>query len=107
VVTDLRLTNQAQAAGAGDIGVYRTNADGGAVVSVAFFGSAVSVAAANLNADVLNESGTNTEAKQAQPLWQAAGMTSDPKSQLDIAFTITTAITTGLVPIAFRARYIQ
>jgi hypothetical protein len=107
IVTDLRLTSGAQAAGAGDIGVYRNNANGGTVIDADFFGSAVSVAAASLNADVLNESGVNTMVKQGQPLWQALGLTSDPKQDFDIAFTVTTDITTGLQPLGVRARFVQ
>jgi len=107
IVTDVRFTSGAQAAGALDIGVYRTNADGGAVVDADFFASAVAVTAASLNVDVLNESTVFTVAKQSQPLWQAAGMTSDPKAQLDLALTITTDITTGLQPVQLRASYVQ
>ena len=107
VVTDLRLSSGAQAAGVADVGIYRTNNDGGAVVDADFFGTLVSVAAASVNVDILNESTTNTLQKQAQPLWQAAGMTVDPKSDLDLALTITTDITTGLQPVALRCRYVQ
>ena len=107
IITDMRLSSDAQTAGAFDIGVYRTNNDGGAVVSVALFGSAVSVAAAVVNSDVLNESTTNTLVKQGQRLWQAAGMTVDPKADLDLALTCTTAVTTGLGAIALRTRFIE
>ena len=108
IVTDLRLTSAAQTAGAFDIGVYRNNKDGGAVVDQDFFATAVSCASAVVNSDVLNESTTNTIAKQGQPLWQAAGMTSDPKTTLDIALTVaTTDVTTGAGAIALRARYVQ
>lgn len=108
IVTDLRLSSAAQGAGAFDIGVYRTNADGGAVVDQDFFGSAVSCASAVVNSDVLNESTTNTLAKQSQQLWEAAGMTTDPKTDLDIALTVaTTDVTTGTGAIALRVRYVQ
>lgn len=108
IVTDLRLSSAAQTAGAFDIGVYRNNKDGGAVVDQDFFASAVSCAAAVVNVDVLNESTTNTLAKQAQPLWQAVGMSADPKTDLDIACTVaTTDVTTGTGAIALRVRYVQ
>ena len=108
VVTDLRLSSGAQGAGAFDIGVYRTNNDGGAVVDQDFFATAVSCAAAVVNVDELNESTTNTLTKQAQPLWQAVGMTTDPKSDLDLACTVaTTDVTTGTGALALRARYVQ
>ena len=108
VVTDLRITSAAQGAGAFDVGVYRTNGDGGAVVDQDFFATAVSCASAVVNVDVLNESTTNTIAKQGQPLWQAAGMASDPKSTLDIALTVAgTDVTTGTGAIALRAVYVD
>ncbi|MDH4185524.1 MAG: hypothetical protein OEV08_00885 [Nitrospira sp.] len=108
IVTDLRLSSAAQTAGAFDIGVYRTNADGGAVVDADLFGSAVSCASAVLNVDVLGESTQLTLAEQALPLWEAAGMSADPKSQLDIALTVaTTDVTTGTGAIALRVRYVQ
>ncbi len=108
IVTDLRLTSAAQAAGAFDVGVYRNSKDGGAVVDADLFGSAVSCASAVVNSDVLNESTNNTIAKQSQPLWQAAGLSVDPKSTLDIALTVaTTDVTTGTGAIALRVRYVQ
>ena len=69
VITDLLFQSAAQTAGKFDIGVYRTNADGGAVVDQDFFASAVDCASAVVITDVLNESTTNTQAKQQQPLW--------------------------------------
>lgn len=108
IVTDLRLSSGAQTAGAFDVGVYRTTGDGGAVVDQDFFATAVNCASAVVNVDVLNESTTNTLAKQAQPFWQALGMTSDPKSQLDICATVvTTDVTTGTGAMALRATYVQ
>lgn len=107
IVTDLRESSGAQTAGAMDVGVYRTNGDGGAVVDADFFATAVSLAAATVNVDILNESGTNTLAKQSQPLWQALGMASDPKSMLDICATISTDVTTGTGALQFRVRFVQ
>lgn len=78
-----------------DIGVYRTTADGSAAVSAAFFGSAVSTASALTNSDVTNESGTYTLDKMEQPLWQAAGLSSDPGGMLDIVATSTATNTSG------------
>lgn len=80
---------------AGDIGVYRNTKDGGAAVSAALFGSAVSLATALSNSDVTNESGNYTLAKQEQPLWQAAGLSADPGGTLDIAVTLTAAAASG------------
>lgn len=78
---------------AGDVGVYRNTADGGAVVDVDLFGSAVSFATVLSNSDITNESTNYTTALQEQPLWQAAGLTTDPGGTLDIVVTVTTANT--------------
>jgi hypothetical protein len=110
VVTGVRLSSGAQTAGAFDISVYRTNADGGAVATngAAFFASAVSCASAVVNADELNESTNNTLAKQAQPLWQALGYTKDPECMFDICCVVaTTDVTTGTGALLLRVQYTQ
>jgi hypothetical protein len=56
-----------------------------AAISSQFFASVVDVSAALGETDILNESGTNTIAKQEQELWQALGLASDPCCMLDIA----------------------
>lgn len=90
-VNAVRLSNDAITTCAADIGVYRNTRDGAAVVSVAFFGSAVSLATAGYNTDVTNESTTNTIAKQTQPLWQALGFSADPQTTFDVCATLTAA----------------
>jgi hypothetical protein len=108
VISQILFDSAAQTAGKFDIGVYRTNADGGAVVDQDFFATAVDCASAVVATDVTNESTTNTLAKQNQPLWQAAGMTADPKSPLDIALTVvTTDVTTGTGAVMLRVRYVE
>lgn len=108
IITGLYIQSAAQTAGKFDVGLYRTNGDGGAVVDQDFFATAVDCASAVVITDVLNESGTNTIAKQSQPIWQAAGMSADPKSQLDIALTVvTTDVTTGTGAISLRVKYVQ
>lgn len=105
-VTSVRLYSAAQAAGAFDCGVYRVNNDGGAVVLADLFGSAVSCASAIDGTEISNESGNYTIAKRAQPLWQAAGLSSDPGGHLDIALTVkTTDVTTGTGAIGLSVRY--
>jgi len=97
-VSDVLLSSAAITSAAADVGVYRNTSDGGAVVAVSLFGSAVSLASAQTGTSVLNESGTNTIDKQNQPLWQAAGLSADPQTTLDIVLTLTAAATaTGLV----------
>jgi hypothetical protein len=74
---------------AGDVGLYRNADDGGAVLDADFFGSAVSFVSALAAAEQLNESGVNTPILQGQPLWQALGLTSDPRTTFDVAVTLT------------------
>lgn len=108
-LTDLTLQSAAQGAGAFDIGLYRTNGDGGAVVDQDFFATAVSCASAVTPTNVMNESTSYTIAKQNQPLWQAVGMTEPAKgTMLDIALTVaTTDVTTGTGAIALEAGYVE
>lgn len=101
-VKNVVLENEAQAAGAGDVGLYYSDSttDGtqvalqGTALDVDFFGTAVSVATAQ-RISVINESGTNPVSKRNQPIWQAAGLSVDPGGYFDVAVTLTTAITTG------------
>lgn len=97
VVTDVYIQSGAQTAGKFDVGVYRNNKDGGAVADVDLFASAVDCASAVAKTNITNEGVTTyTLAKQMQPLWQAAGLTTDPGGTLDVALTVvTTDVTTG------------
>lgn len=98
MVRQVLLSSAAITSGAANVGVYRNTRDGGAAVSASLFGAAVSIASAQSNVDITNQSGTNTIALQEQPLWQAAGLASDPASPLDIVVTLTAATTAaGLV----------
>lgn len=92
---------------AGDVGVYRNTADGGAVVDVDLFGSAVSFASALNNSDITNESTNYTTDKQEQPLWQAAGLTTDPGTTLDIVITVTTANTGVAGRVGLQVNYVD
>ena len=94
-------------AGAVNVGVYRRSEDGGAVVDVDFFASAVDLSAAALtDTDLKNESTTNTPAKQAQPLWEAVGESADPHSWYDIAWTISTTFNGGPTAALCKCRYV-
>ena len=96
VVRAVYLSSVAQGgSGAVDVGVYRATADGGAAVSAALFGSAVSVVSAVSRLDVTNESTNYTAANREKPLWEAAGLTSDPGGELDVVIAPTAALTTG------------
>jgi hypothetical protein len=92
-VAEVLFASEAMTAGKFDIGVYRNTRDGGAVVDQDFFGSAVDCSAAVAMTDVTNESGQNSLTEQTQQLWQAVGLSTDPKSTLDIVLTATSAVT--------------
>jgi hypothetical protein len=103
-VKQVYLESEAQTAGAVSVGLYyATDGEGGKptsllaanAISAAFFGNAISVAAAVTPTDITNQSGTYTLDKRNQPIWQAAGLTTDPGGYFDVVATVTTAITTG------------
>lgn len=113
-VKQVLFDSEAQAAGAVDIGVYyATDGEGGkptallaaAAISQALFASAVALTSASQTTDVTNESGTYTPAKRNQPLWQAAGLSSDPGGYFDIVGTLTTALTTGTGKMGMTVNY--
>ena len=99
VMSRLLLSCDAITSAAADIGVYRTTADGGAVVDVDFFASAQSIAAALVNTDITHEADPTDAgvgfglADTRKMLWEALGFTSDPRCELDIAATLTAAAT--------------
>lgn len=109
VAVMLRITGTITTA-AGDIGVYRystATANAGTVVDVDLFASAQALSTAlNIWTDVTNESTNNTATLLEQPLWQAAGLTSDPGEMLEVAVTLTAAAgAAGQVTI--RVDYVQ
>lgn len=62
----------------------------GAAVDADFFATAVSlVSASSGKVDITNESGTYTLDKRDQPIWQAAGLSSDPGGKFDVVLTLT------------------
>ncbi len=112
VVLDVIMYNGAETAGAVDVGLYRTNADGGAAVDQDFFASAVSLASAiaygAVATHVLGESTTYTIAKMNQPIWQAVGASSDPHCMYDVACTVaTTDFTTAAQPLGIEVWYVD
>lgn len=81
-----------------DIGLHRTTADGGAVVSVAFFASALNTdSAAVARSDVTYEAGTFVIANSGKALWDALTLTADPGVDYDVTVTRNTATGTGNV----------
>lgn len=96
-VLSVKVSSGAQTAGKFDIGVYRNNADGGAAVDQDFFTTDLDCASAVIDQEcVMKATSANTLVKRNQPLWQALGLTSDPKTTFDICATVhTTDVTTG------------
>lgn len=96
-------------AGAADIGLYRTTADGGAVVDADFFASAQSIATALAKTSVLLEAnGANASLGKddlEKPLWEAIGLSADPKCDYDIVMTLTAA-TVSAADIVLEALYV-
>lgn len=83
---------------AGDIGIYRTTADGGAVVDVDFYASAQSLASAittgtevQHEADATDAGVGNGLADLEKPLWQRLQLTADPNVMYDVVVTLTAA----------------
>lgn len=81
------------AAAAADVGLYRTTADGGAVVDADFFAAAINLNAGAVNGQdcLLGTSGLPLS-EMEMPLWQALGLTADPKVDYDVCLTATGAI---------------
>lgn len=104
-VNSLMFESQAQGAGKVQLGLYYSDstvdgtapANQGAVIDAKFFADDIDCASAVLPSErVFFTGGTNTLDKRNQPLWQAAGLSSDPGGFFDIVATVhTTAITTG------------
>lgn len=97
---------------AGDVGVYRTAGDGGAVVDADHFASAQSLAAALVNQDVSHEADAADAgagfglADVEKPLWQTLGLTADPFVLYDIAVTLTAAAGSAGT-IGLRVQFVQ
>jgi hypothetical protein len=108
IVDSVEFASAAQGAGNLSIGVYKTNADGGAAVDADLFASRIDVASAVAITAVTNESTNNTILKQNQPLWQAAGVSTAPTpgTKYDVCATVdTTDVTTGTGAIGVKVRY--
>lgn len=91
IMAQLLLSCDAITTCAGDIGLYKTAAAGGAVVDADFFASAQSLATALSNSDITRESGVVTIANMEKPIWEALALTADPQIEYDVAVTLTAA----------------
>lgn len=107
----VQLYCDAITSGAADIGIYRTTADGGAVVDVDFYASAQSIATAITTGTEVQHEADATDAGVGfgladleKPLWQRLQLTADPGVMYDIVLTLTAA-TTAAGTIGLRVRY--
>ena len=92
--------------GAGDIGIYQTAANGGAVVDADFFASALLMTSALPNTAVTHESGVFGVEDVEKPLWEALGLSADPQRNYDVAITLTAANGAGATPdVTLRVRW--
>lgn len=72
-----------------DIGLYRTAADGGAVVDADFFASAIVLnAGAIANSQVAHESAVVDLPNYGKRLWEQLGLTADPQIYYDVVATL-------------------
>jgi hypothetical protein len=91
-----------------DFGVYRTTADGGAVVDADAFASAVDLNAAALNGtDITYEAATSTAQIDdiEKMLWQQLNLSADPCVMYDVVMTTVGAATSGGT-VSLRVRYV-
>jgi hypothetical protein len=89
-----------------DFGLYKTTADGSAVVDADFFGSAVSLKDGALNGtDITHESGVFNIDDVEKPLWSALGLSADSKIMYDVVATLT-ADSDAAGTISLKIRYV-
>lgn len=87
----LLSTGDATTAGAINIGVWQTADNGGAVVDVDLFASALALTGGPFNrSDQTFESGEYTHAESAKPLWEVLGLSADPCREYDIVAEVST-----------------
>lgn len=75
---------------AGDVGLYQTAGNGGAVVDADFFGAAQTLAAASAGINVLGGN-VLAPANREKRIWEALGLTADSQRYYDIVVTLTAA----------------
>lgn len=92
-VESISLLCDAITSGAGDVGLYETTANGGAVVDVDAYASAQSIATAitTVRNNIAFEA--RNIASAANLIWQDAALTADSQREYDIVLTLTAATT--------------
>ena len=104
-IKSITFESAAMGGGTFDLGVfYATDGQGNQPTSLlvgtamsgtsnALFATAIAVTSASTPTDVTNEAGIYTINMRAMPIWQAAGLTSDPGGSFDIVASVQTGIT--------------
>lgn len=105
-VAEVLLSCDAITTCAGDVGLYDTAANGGAVVDADLFASAQSLAAALNDSNVTHESGVFNIDDVEKRLWEALGLTEDPKKWYDVVVTLTAAAGSAGT-ISLKTRYVD
>lgn len=90
-VLSIRILNDAITSGTSyDLGLYRTAADGGAVVDADAYGSAIDMSSARTTAFFDGAYEAADIANIEKEVWQNAGLSSDPSVQYDVCLTANT-----------------
>lgn len=92
-------------AGTINVGLWRTTADGGAVVDADLFASAVDMSGGPFsNLDITYESGEYTYAESDNMIWEVLGLSADPNLMYDVVAQVGTAFNGGK-PMLLKVRY--
>lgn len=103
----LLTTGDATTAGNISVGIYQTEANGGALVDVDLFASEVALTGGPfVNSDITYESTEYTAAESVKPLWEVLGLTADPSIEYDVCALITTTYNAAAVGTLLKVRYV-
>lgn len=90
-----------------DVGVYRTAADGGAVVDVDLFATAKDISSASSGMVDITYQRSNARISDIEkPLWEQLGLSADPNVEYDICVTATTNDPTAAKTIALEVEFV-
>lgn len=107
-ISQLSLFNDAITSGATfDLGLYRTAADGGAVVDANAYADNIALTSASLTGTELLFEGSSAVGVEdiEEKVWQNAGLSSDPNVWYDIVLT-GDSVGSGAGTVSLRTRYV-
>jgi hypothetical protein len=106
-ISDVKIAAaDATTAGAYNIGFYRTEEDGGAVVDADALAAAFDLSGGPFYWSSVLLVGVVTIAESNKPAWELAGLSSDPGGYLDIAGTISTTFNGGPTSVGLKVDYV-